>query len=198
MRLMLPHKLILAALFVAAVVPIYSQVAPSARQGGLPIVVGVAFSDFSIDQGPGRRMVGISAWADWLPSRFPGVLRGMGIEGLGHAINYDRPAGISRMRQDTVEGGPIYAWNPYRGVRPYVRYVFGIGRIDFPPSGKYSHDEFFVAAPGGGAEFHAWQHVWIRADYEYQFWHHTFGPHDLTPNGFTIGASYDFRPPVSK
>jgi opacity protein-like surface antigen len=194
MRLKLPPELILTAFFVAASVPIHSQVAATGRQGSVPIEVGAALSDFSIDYGPGKRMVGVSVWADWVPDSFPGVLRRMGVEAIGHAIDYDVPAGLSRMRQDTAEVGPIYSWNPYGGFRPYIKYVLGVGSIDFPPSGTYRHDTFFVSSPGAGAEIHAWQHVWIRADYEYQFWHQTFGPHDLTPNGFTIGASYDFRP----
>ena len=97
------------------------------------------------------------------------------------------------MRQDTGEGGAIYTWNRYRNFRPYAKYLVGIGSIDFATSGPYSHDTFAVFSPGGGAEYRAWRHVWIRGDYEYQFWHHTFGPDDLNPNGITIGASYDFR-----
>jgi hypothetical protein len=194
MRLTLPLKLIFVALLITAVFPVYSQVTPAARQGSVPIVVGAGFSDFIIDWGPGRRMEGISAWVDWYPNRMPTVLNGLGIEAAGHDINYGLPAGISKMRQDTGEVGPIYAWNHYRNFRPYVKYLFGIGSIDFPPNGTYSHDTFLVFSPGAGVEYRAWRHVWIRGDYEYQYWHHTFGPHDLDPNGFTIGASYDFRP----
>jgi opacity protein-like surface antigen len=139
-------------------------------------------------------MEGISAWVDWYPNRMPTVLNGLGIEAAGHDINYGLPAGISKMRQDTGEVGPIYAWNHYRNFRPYVKYLLGIGSIDFPPTGTYSHDTFLVFSPGAGVEYRAWRHVWIRGDYEYQYWHQTFGPHDLDPNGFTIGASYDFRP----
>ncbi len=195
MRLKLTSKLILAALFAAAIVPTYSQVAPTARQGGLPIAVGGGFSDFNLDYGAGRRMFGFSAWADWLPETFPGKLRHLGVESTGHAIVFDVPAGFSRMRQETAEVGPIYRWDSYHNVRPYVRYVIGIGSIDFPQPAQtvpYTHDTFLVMSPGGGAEYHLWQHIWVRADYEYQFWHHTFGPHDLTPNGFTVGATYDF------
>jgi hypothetical protein len=194
MRLTLPLKLIFVALLITAVFPVYSQVTPAARQGSVPIVVGAGFSDFSIDWGPGRRMEGISAWVDWYPNRMPTVLNGLGIEAAGHDINYGLPAGISKMRQDTGEVGPIYAWNHYRNFRPYVKYLLGIGSIDFPPTGPYSHDTFLVFSPGAGVEYRAWRHVWIRGDYEYQYWHQTFGPHDLDPNGFTIGASYDFRP----
>ena len=194
MRLTLPLKLIFVALLITAVFPVYSQVTPAARQGSVPIVVGAGFSDFSIDWGPGRRMEGISAWVDWYPNRMPTVLNGLGIEAAGHDINYGLPAGISKMRQDTGEVGPIYAWNHYRNFRPYVKYLLGIGSIDFPPTGTYSHDTFLVFSPGAGVEYRAWRHVWIRGDYEYQYWHQTFGPHDLDPNGFTIGASYDFSP----
>ena len=187
-------KLIFTALLVAAVLPVYSQVSPAARQGGVPIVIGAGFSDFSIDWGPGKRMEGITAWADWYPDRLPAVLNGLGIEAEGRDIDIGRPAGITKMRQDTGLGGLIYAWNHYRNFRPYVKYLAGIGSIDFPPFGTYSHDTFSVFSPGGGVEYRAWQHIWIRGDYDYQFWHQVFGPHDLTPTGFTVGISYDFRP----
>jgi Outer membrane protein beta-barrel domain len=187
-------KFILAALLVAMVLPVYSQVAPAARQGGVPIVIGAGFSDFSIDWGPGQRMEGISAWADWYPNRLPAALNGLGFEVEGRDIDFGRPAGIVRMRQDTAVLGAIYTWNRFRNFRPYVKYSGGIGSIDFPPSGTYSHDTFTVLQPGGGVEYRAWQHIWIRGDYDYQFWRHPFGNHDLTPTGFTIGVSYDFRP----
>jgi opacity protein-like surface antigen len=53
-----------------------------------------------------------------------------------------------------------------------------------------------MRAIGGGAEYHAWKTVWVRADYEYQWYHQYFGPHDLNPNGFTIGATYYLRGPL--
>ena len=194
MRLKLPLNLVPAALFVASVFPVYSQVTPAARQGSVQVVVGAGFSDFLLDWGPGKRMEGISAWVDWYPNRMPTVLNGLGFEAAGHDINYGLPAGFSRMRQDTAEVGPMYAWNHYRNFRPYVKYMRGIGSIDFPSTTIYTHDTFLVLSPGAGVEYHAWGHIWIRGDYEYQYWHHTFGSHDLNPNGFTIGASYDFRP----
>jgi opacity protein-like surface antigen len=194
MRLEPTFKLIFAALLVAAVLPAHSQVTPAANQGGVPIVVGAGFSDFSIDWGPGQRMEGISAWVDWYPNRLPAVLNGLGIEAEGRDIDFGRPASIPKMRQDTGVGGAIYDWNRFRNFRPYAKYLVGIGSIDFPPAGTYSHDTFLVLSPGAGVEYRAWRHIWIRGDYEYQYWHHTFGLHDLNPNGFTVGASYDFRP----
>jgi len=144
MRLKLHPKLIFAALFVATVLPVYSQVSPTASQGGVPIVVGAGFSDFSIDYGPGKRMDGITAWVDWYPNRLPAVLNGLGIELTGHDIDYARPAGIGTMRQDTGEGGAIYTWNHYRNFRPYIKYLVGIGSIDFAATGPYRHDTFGV------------------------------------------------------
>jgi hypothetical protein len=198
MRLKPTFMIVFAAMLLAAVSPSYSQVSPAANQGGVPIVVGAGFSDFGIDWGPGVRMEGISAWADWYPNRLPAVLNGLGIEVEGRDINFGRPTDLSKMRQDTGLGGAIYAWNRHRNFRPYAKFLVGVGSIDFPPSGTYSHDTYSVLSPGGGVEYRAWRHIWIRGDYEYQFWQQVFGPHDLTPAGFTIGASYDFRPWASQ
>jgi opacity protein-like surface antigen len=189
-------RLSLAALFVAAGFPAFSQVVPAARVGGPPLVVGVGISDFSTDFGPASRwrMEGISAWVDYYPQHLPSFLRGLGVEFVGHDINYNRPAVLPRMRQDTGEGGAIYTWRHFRNFRPYAKYVAGIGSIDFPPYGVYDHDTRSVMSPGGGAEYRVLGNIWVRGDYEYQTWGLLWGsPNHLTPNGFTIGASYDFR-----
>jgi Outer membrane protein beta-barrel domain len=193
MRMKLIPKLLSAVLLAVPVFPGYAQVPAAATQSGIPLVVGGGFSDFAIDWGPGTRMEGISAWVDFYPGGLPSVLHGLGVEVEGRDINFGRPSAISKMRQDTVQSGPIYAWDHYSKFRPYVKYLMGVGSIDFPPVGTYSHDTFGVFSPGAGVEYHAWRHVWIRGDYQYQFWRQTFGPDDLNPNGFTIGASYDFR-----
>jgi hypothetical protein len=187
-------KLILATLLVAPVLPVYSQVTPAATQGGAPIVIGGGFSDFLIDYGSSR-IGGPSAWIDWYPNRLPAVLNGLGVEIEGRDLNYDRSAGLgSVLRQDTGEGGPIYTWNHFHSFRPYVKYLVGVGSFDFASTGPYRHDTFGVLSPAAGLEYHAWRHIWIRGDYEYQYWHQVLGPHDLNPNGVTVGASYDFRP----
>src|ERR1035438_1368820 len=83
MRMKLIPRLISAVLVVLASLPVYSQVSPAANRGGVPIVVGVGMSDFSIDWGPSRRMEGISAWVDFFPNRLPRVIQGLGIEAEG-------------------------------------------------------------------------------------------------------------------
>jgi opacity protein-like surface antigen len=190
-------RLSLAVLFVATAIPALSQVSPSASEGGLPLVVGVGISDWNLDYGSGRRMEGISAWVDYYPRHVPSLLHGIGLEIEGHDINFNRPSALTKMRQDTGEGGLIYAYDRFPHFRPYAKFLAGIGSIDFPPFPgvpDYSHDTRQVYSPGGGAEFQVYRHLWVRGDYEYQVWGPLFGsPNHLTPSGFTIGASYDFR-----
>jgi len=196
-------KLTLAIFFVAATIPAFSQVTPAAEEGGLPLVVGVGISNFDLDWGAGRRMFGITAWADWQLEHLPGPLRNLSVEAEGHDINIDRPSELDPMRQDTAFGGLVYTSHHYRNIRPYVKAVGGIGSIDFPylsappppgvPFFHYRHDTFAVNAFGGGLEYRFWRQFWVRGEYEYQFWHQTFGDSDLTPQGFTVGATYHFR-----
>jgi polysaccharide export outer membrane protein len=195
-------KATLSALFVMIVIPLSSQVVPSAGrvvpfsgEGGLPIVIGGGISDFSLDWGSGRRMEGVSAWADWNFDHAPGLLGGLGLEFEGHDMNINRPTSLSRMRQDSGEGGLIYTWRHYGNFDAYGKYLVGYGSNDFPSAlhPLDTHTNAVVLAPGIGLEYRLWGHLWVRGDYEYQFWHKPYGTNDLNPNGFTIGASYNFR-----
>jgi opacity protein-like surface antigen len=202
------------ALLLGAVLPAAAQVVPSAEQGGFPIVVGAGYSGFNIDWGQDafgqvRYMEGVTLWIDWNLTRLhhPSLLSGLGVEVEGRDINYGLPASLSNaelhdtgtnMRQDTGLGGVIYHWRHYAKVRPYGKALAGLGSIDFPPlpasPPTYRHDNRTITAFGAGADVHAWRSVWLRADWEYQFWPGLFGsPHDLTPTGITIGAVYDFN-----
>lgn len=86
----------------------------------------------------------------------------------------------------------IYHYLRPRNIHPYAKATENFGSFDFAPSG-YDHDTRNYFAMGGGADFHAWRHVWVRADYEYQMWKGLFGHTTaLTPNGFTVGPEWDF------
>jgi len=189
-------KLVVAFSFAFALVPARAQVAPQADQYIIPVVAGLGGADFAIDWGAGTRMEGITAWVDVFPPVFPRKLDGIGFEVEGRDLNFNRPSAISKMRQDTGLIGPIYALPRYKVFRPYVKFLAGIGSIDFPTIAhtNYSHDTFLVTAPAGGAEVRVWGHLWLHADYQYQTWYHTFGSHNLNPNGVSFGTSYDFRP----
>lgn len=192
--------LLALSLVLAATLSASSQVAPSAREGGLPLVVGAGFSNFNIDwtdpvtHGTDR-LSGATAWVDWNFYRAPRILQGLGIEVEGRDLNYGQPSGEANLRMDTIAGGPLYTWRHYRGFHPYAKVLGGYGSIDFtiPLSPNYKHDTRTFYAPGGGVEFKAWRGVWVRGEYEYQFWNNFFQHKTQTPNGFTIGATYDLR-----
>jgi opacity protein-like surface antigen len=173
----------------------FSQTVPEANKGNLPIVIGGGVSDYLLDWGYGRRMQGVTVWADWYFTDQFRLLEGVGIEAEGTDLDWNRPAGVPNMRHDTGQAGLTYTWRHFRTFDPYAKMLGGIGSIDFPAPPDYpyyTHDTFSIFSPGGGVEYRIRDHVWVRGDYEYQFWHQAFGPHDLNPNGFTIGATYHF------
>jgi opacity protein-like surface antigen len=181
-------KLVLAALITLLTLPVFSQVAPAVKIGGLPLGIGVGLSDYALDYGFGSRMLGVSAWGDY------NLFHGLGIEAEGTSIFADRPERLARMKQQTIKGGGIYKYHPIFGVRPYVKGVLGIGSIDFPSNNPlYTHDTYTVYAFGAGAEYRAWKTLYVRGDYEYEFWQKFQGPRFLNPNGFTVGATYYLR-----
>ena len=185
-------KMLLAVLVVSASIPAFSQVAPEAEPR-LPLSVGVAYSNFNTDWT--GRLQGPMFWANYSFYNRPAFLNGFGIEVEGRDLNYGRSAGQYNLRMDTIAGGPIYTVRHYRRFHPYAKYLIGYGSIDFTllKFPNYKHDSRTVYDPGGGAEYRVWQNVWVRGDYEYQFWTSLFNHHDLNPRGFTIGAAYDFR-----
>lgn len=181
------------SLFLVTAGRLCGQTAPSAREGGLPLMVGGGVADDNIDYGAGRRMMGIAAWVDWDLTGHRFVPKGLALEAEGRTIRYGLPAGFSQMRQESVLGGAIYSWRHYPNFRPFAKGLMGIGSIDFPPYPGYGHDTRTVTAFGGGIDYRVHGNIWLRAQYEYQIWPQYQGPYALTPNGYTIGASYDFR-----
>lgn len=193
MHMKLFPRLFLIALLVVAASPMFAQVTPSATKGGAQVglVVGVGYSNYSMDWGS-ERMSGITAWADLYP--LPGALRDLGFEIEGRDINYNRD--VPNLREDTGQFGAIYSFSHFAKIHPYGKFLAGIGSMDFPAFPglpNYKHDTFLVTTPGGGIQVQAAGHLWVRADYEYQQWHNVFGPNSSNPNGFTIGAQWDFR-----
>jgi opacity protein-like surface antigen len=190
-------KLTLAALFAVLSVPAFSQAAPAAEQGGLPLAVGGGFSDFSTDFGP-IRMYGAAAWADWSFYGRPRFLQGFGLEAEARDLNYGKPASYpGKLRQDTVMGGATYTWRHFHSLNPYVKFMLGYGVVEFAAAPGtnpyYTLDSRTIYGPGGGLEYRVFRNVSLRADYEYQAWPNLFGSKTLDPNGFTFGAMYDLR-----
>ena len=106
-------------------------------------------------------------------------------------MNYATPSYLPGHRMTTGLAGPMYEWRRQGRVRPFAKYLMGLGNIDFPNDSNYQQDTRAVFAPAGGADVRMWKRLSLRGEYEYQYWHAIFGPHDLTPNGFTFGVLYD-------
>jgi hypothetical protein len=176
--------------------PAFSQTAPAAYvDHRLPFSVGAGVSNIDVDWGKSR-MYGGTLWIDYFPTRMPRLLDGLGVDIEARDIDYGRPAKSvpSNFREDTAGGGPMYTWRHFRSVQPYGKFVLAFGSVDFKLTNipGYTHETRTVYAPGGGLMLHAYKHVWARADYEYQFWPDLLG-HTSDPQGFTLGAVYDFR-----
>lgn len=182
----------LAAAFVLATVPVFSQVRSAGKSGKVPLVVGAGFSNFNVDFGAGRREDGGTVWADWTIQQMPRILKGIGVEIEARDLSFGAPS-LPNMRYDTAGGGIVYHYLHLRHLHPYAKFLEQYGSIDFPPYPGYAHDTRSLSSFGGGADIHAWRNVWVRADYEYQIWQHLFGHKTaLTPNGVTFGPEYDF------
>jgi Outer membrane protein beta-barrel domain len=188
----------LLLLVVSAVAPVRAQVTHAATEGRLPLTVGSGWSNYSIDWGPGKRMGGITVWADWRLRGMPGLFKGIGISAEGQCICWNVPSNLNGQHKlQAFLGGPSYQFERWERVRPYLKYMIGFGGMYFTVQDPYyTHDTRVIYAPGGGADVHVWNKLAVRGDYEYQFWPNMF-PGTSNPNGFTLGTIWDFgfRPP---
>jgi opacity protein-like surface antigen len=188
-------KLGLAAFLLLAVLPAFSQVTQAVNQSGGSLVVGVGYSRYYTGMIK-TRLEAPTVWADWSFVNRSKFLSGLGIEAEIRDLDLGQP-GTSTLRQFTAGGGPIYTCRHFRNVHPYAKFLVDYGMMDhfkintLPAS--YDSDKWTIYAPGGGVEYRTWRNVWVRADYEYQFWPVDFHSPStyLNPNGVTVGVSYD-------
>lgn len=186
---------------------LWSQVVPTAEEQGLRLAAGggfanedISLTEFGIDSG--QRMSGLAVWADWDMSGYRFIPNGLKIEGEAKTIRFGAPQGISPLREDTLMGGFLYSWKSWKrhpDLRPYGKALVGVGGIDFPGI-NWTHDTRSAAELGGGIDYRLHRNIWLRAEYDYQIWESLFGNSkignpgvNLHPNGFTIGAMYNFR-----
>jgi len=189
-------RLSLAALFITAAFPLFSQVVPAATQSSLPLSVGGGFSDFTSHYHTtySGRLEGPTLWIDWNFYDVPKYLSGLGVEVEARDLNYGRTGADAQLREDTAEGGAIYTWRHYRRAHLYGKFLLGYGSVDFNVGVPgYAHDSRTMYVPGAGLEYRVWRNIWARGDYEYQFWSDFFGHRAFEPHGFTVGALYSFR-----
>jgi hypothetical protein len=192
-------NILLALLLMCAVQLSSAQVVRSAEQGGLPLRVGVGVSSYYTEIWPHSRQTGPAIWGDWTLSHVPSVLRGLGVEAEARGLLWGQQQGSS-WDFATIGGGPIYSYKRSKSIQPYAKFILNYGTQwnikggSFPS--RYHSDKWLTYAPGGGVDVHAVGRVWVRADYEYQYWKTDwFNTTDnLNPQGFTLGVAYDLRP----
>jgi len=183
---------------------IFGQSAPSGRTRKIPIAIGAGFSGYNPDYGHGH-ILGGTLWIDYYPNKLPSYLRGFGVELEARDLNYGRSPDLpGNLREDTAQGGLIYAWPRYRNFRPYGKFSEGYGNADAESdAGLRYHNSRTIFSGGGGFEYRLVRSVWLRADYEYGVWpdffKHPATPTTpalpagrLNPQGFTLGAVYHF------
>jgi opacity protein-like surface antigen len=197
MHLKLFLGLTLAAIFLGAAYPASAQTVPAATESTLPLAVGAGFSYFDPDWYTGQGQIyGGALWIDYIPNRVPWILRGLGVEIEARDVSLGQSSSEpSNLREDTAGGGLIYTWRHYPRFHPYVKGLGGYASIDFHGGPGYNHDSRTIVIAGAGAEYRVMKRVWVRGDYEYQFWPNFLPHNQAQPNGVTVGASYHFNTP---
>lgn len=211
MPLKLHSKLLLAATLIAAVATAHAQVTYDAEEGWLRPTVGGGVSgldpafaqgsapDYLLQPGSGQgHRWGMTAWADaGLPFN-ASWLRPLSLEAQFSTIFAGGPASQQGIKETTVGGGAVYTWRHWQNFRPYAKYIFSYGIVSFHPAllptgVTYSHDSRATNGLGGGIEFRLTHRIWLRAEYERQFWGSVAGSTSLQPQAVTIGAMYSLR-----
>ena len=192
-------RVLSAWLIMSAAISVLSQVTPQASgRANLPLRVGVGYSNYASDwhsgsAGVGGRLGGPAVWIDFDIPKLPPSWRGFQLEVEGRDLNYNRTGNVPTLRQYTVAGGVNYAWRYDPAFHPYVKFLAGVGNMDFRSSDPlYTKDSRTFYAPAGGVDVRVYRRLWARGNYEYQFWPDFFHYHTLNPHGFTIGMFYDF------
>jgi opacity protein-like surface antigen len=95
----------------------------------------------------------------------------------------------------SIGGGPSFTLLRFGRVHPYAKFLINFSGMGFNLCCKvYRHETEVSFAPGGGVDYRVFSHLWARVDYEYQDWPNPFSNPNwkVTPQGWTVGASWDF------
>ena len=168
-----------------------AQVVPAGKGGNQSLYVGATFSDFDPDYGY-QRLYGIGAFADYnLTPRL----------GAEAEVRFHRFNQLANIHEDNYLIGPKYNYRHNRYVF-FAKALVGVGYFNFPLNA--AHGSYLDVALGGGLDYRLTRRIYLRGEYEYQIWPGFVGPPDptpippqnrpngLTPNGFSVGASYRF------
>jgi len=163
-----------------------AQEDPTETKPGAFIAAGGTLSAYKLDYGQ-HRMGGYSGYIDM------NLTLNYGIEGEARWLVFNQQANV---HATTWLVGPRVQFAPriLRGVTPYVKFLVGDGKFNFPYN--YAAGNYFVMAPGAGADLPVGQSKFIirLIDVEYQDWpQFSFGP--MHSYGVSVGISYRFYTP---
>jgi opacity protein-like surface antigen len=173
-----------------------AQVNPSATGGtGLPVTVGVAYSNFDADWASSR-LQGFAVWADVRPFHVTPWLNRASIEGEFRVLDLGHTT--VRLRQNTYQLGVKYDAVTWHRFTAYGKFLGGWGHLDYalgaiPASPNSTSKTEGMYSIGGGGSYQLTRRIAARAEYEYQIWPDLAGRGTaLTPNGPTVGVTYSF------
>jgi hypothetical protein len=153
-----------------------AQALPTATGPGAYVIVGGTYSDFQADYGQ-RKISGASVYVD------SNLQWRWGVETEARRMMYPN-FGES---QSTLLAGPRWSFHP-KGFVPYVKFLVGGGRFEFPYG--FGYGDYFVMAPGAGVDLRVGRKIRVRLiDVEYQDWPgFTYGT--IHPYGISAGISF--------
>jgi hypothetical protein len=153
-----------------------AQALPTATGPGAYVIVGGTYSDFQADYGQ-RKISGASVYVD------SNLQWRWGVETEARRMMYPN-FGES---QSTLLAGPRWSFHP-KGLVPYVKFLVGGGRFEFPYG--FGYGDYFVMAPGAGVDLRVGRKIRVRLiDVEYQDWPgFTYGT--IHPYGISAGISF--------
>jgi hypothetical protein len=195
-------------LFALLLIPtaLIAQNSQSATGGEASISAGAEISGFNPDWGCpssspfcANDLVGPTAFFDFdMHGKY-------GLEGEARWLHWH---GVGGEVESNYLVGPRYRMFRYGRLSGWFKLVVGGGwitTINYPAAGSLK-GSYFVYAPGGTVNYRLSHRLFVRADYEWQFWPSFAGPptynsttgqvvqnnSGLTPNGFSVGIAYRF------
>jgi hypothetical protein len=155
----------------------HAQALPTATGPGAYVIVGGTYSGFESSYGD-QKISGASFYID------ANFIWRYGLETEVRRVAYPHFG----ERQSTLLIGPRWSFRA-KGLVPYVKFLAGGGRFDFPYG--YGYGDYFVAAPGAGVDLRWGKKIRVRLlDFEYQEWPgFTYG--SIHPYGVSAGISYE-------
>jgi hypothetical protein len=196
------RKLCAIALSVFTSATLLAQIHPSAEGGaGSSARIGVELSTFNPDYGCANsspfscwthQLVGIAPFMDTRPMFFSRV----GVEGQARFLSWRGPGSLS---ESSYMAGPHAGLFRYRQISLSGKMLAGKARLSV--SNGAGGGSYFAYAPGGVVEYQVKPRLFLRADFEQQFWPNfkgirtrtMDGTGGLTPSGLSLGVSYAIR-----